>query len=831
MQTQYGHASPWRAVSCSQHCIGLARLLHCIAHIMSLLLELRRTSDGGGQQPSEPPLAAPPDLCLREQDDGVVMGRGLHSLPNSMELHRKHVRIEWESGTPRIRRIGQKQVAVLRGGRQMLVAGPGGNVWNELQHGDILFFLQWSSHFRFAVSIVTQGESRASSCQPRQQQQQQQQRRMAATDCSSSEIRGGSGSAGSSLLAKRPREDTQCGVMGRQAAAGQRAGDDQWLSGWAHRLSAAAEASTSGISSGTLRSRVAEIWRNMGPSRDAMNVFVFAWMMRAPPRPPKLETEKLHREFQGMARGDGALPREMDAFLTACIERRGEQTIGGTAAATTGGAGAAATAGCSGLPAASTECAATSWSVEAAASASAPMTKRSRREPDAVDSLRAAAPTGSTNNEAAEKCTAVRGTDIERGGWPGRYASLPLPTRLPRAIVTPGRHAALVDSGAPPLSNAPGDGHAQTHMLLRNWSLAVAEVQPVAEVKLPTLGFGCHMLTKREALVAMPEALRVGYRLIDTAPGYGNLGAGRRGCKKTMPHRGDGEELLGAALADSGVRRDQLFITTKVHNKDQGFSSTKAAVHESLERLGISYVDLLLVHSPCPHHRGLPYGSRPDGKEAEIRSETWRACEDLLDSGLVRCIGVSNFAAHHIEALLPPKGAARYTPAVNQIEVSPFCQRRRLVHWCHAHGIAVQAWGSLTHGQILRPPKSAPWPTHFGAEKNRGPEDGPSAGGVVETIAAECGLSPAQVLLRWGLQKGLGVLPRSRHPPHIAQNWRARGLDRASAAGAGPLLIADGQPTHTGQPTELLLTKAHMARLDMLDEGRVTCWNPAGSAA
>eukprot|EP01047_Picozoa_sp_COSAG01_P050118 COSAG01_NODE_5031_length_4534_cov_2.710841_4_plen_198_part_00 len=97
------------------------------------------------------------------------MGRGLHSLPNSLELHRKHVRIEWESETPRIRRIGQKQVAVLRRGRQMLVAGPGGNAWNELQHGDTLFFLQWSSHFRFAVSIDTQGKSRASSCQPRQQ--------------------------------------------------------------------------------------------------------------------------------------------------------------------------------------------------------------------------------------------------------------------------------------------------------------------------------------------------------------------------------------------------------------------------------------------------------------------------------------------------------------------------------------------------------------------------------------------------------------------------------------------------------------------------------------
>eukprot|EP01047_Picozoa_sp_COSAG01_P082393 COSAG01_NODE_16806_length_1202_cov_5.617407_1_plen_163_part_00 len=162
---------------------------------MPLLLELRRTSDGGGQQPSEPPQAAPPDLCLREQDDGVVMGRGLHSLPNSMELHRKHVRIEWESGTPRIRRIGQKQVAVLRGGRQMLVAGPGGNAWNELAHGDILFFLQWSSHFRFAVSIVTQDET---GNEP-------------------------------SLPAKRPREHTQ------------HAGDDQWLSGWACRLSAAAE--------------------------------------------------------------------------------------------------------------------------------------------------------------------------------------------------------------------------------------------------------------------------------------------------------------------------------------------------------------------------------------------------------------------------------------------------------------------------------------------------------------------------------------------------------------------------------------------------------------
>jgi hypothetical protein len=155
---------------------------------MPLLLELRRTSDGGGQQPNEPLLATPPDLSLREQDGGVVMGRGLHSLPKSEQLHRKHVEIEWDSRTPRIRRIGQNQVAVQREGRQMLVAGPGGNVWNELQHGDILFFLQWSRNFRFAVSIVTQGVQR----QP-------------------------------SLPAKRLWDDTQ------------HTGDDQWLSGWAHQ--------------------------------------------------------------------------------------------------------------------------------------------------------------------------------------------------------------------------------------------------------------------------------------------------------------------------------------------------------------------------------------------------------------------------------------------------------------------------------------------------------------------------------------------------------------------------------------------------------------------
>jgi len=154
---------------------------------------------------------------------------------------------------------------------------------------------------------------------------------------------------------------------------------------------------------------------------------------------------------------------------------------------------------------------------------------------------------------------------------------------------------------------------------------------------------------------------------------------------------------------------------------------------------------------------------------------------------------------------------------VNQLEITPFCQRRSLVTWCRSRGIECQAWGSLTSGQVLRPAVGQSWPQHFPKEKGRTPEDGPTRSGILESIAAKTSMSVAQVLIRWGLQKGLSVLPRSRHPPHIKENWNAR-ADLCSNTGVG-----------TAQHTELVLSEDQMIQLDELDEGRITCWNPSGS--
>lgn len=134
------------------------------------------------------------------------------------------------------------------------------------------------------------------------------------------------------------------------------------------------------------------------------------------------------------------------------------------------------------------------------------------------------------------------------------------------------------------------------------------------------------------------------------------------------------------------------------------------------------------------------------------------------------CIaGVSNYGEHHLDELL---ASATVSPSINQVEVSPFNQRRNLLAYCAERSIPVQAWGSLTAGQQLRPPRNAPWPPGYAKEKARSNEDGTSP--VLVQVAREAGCTVAQVLLRWGLQKGLGVLPRSRHPPHIKENWAAR---------------------------------------------------------
>lgn len=259
-------------------------------------------------------------------------------------------------------------------------------------------------------------------------------------------------------------------------------------------------------------------------------------------------------------------------------------------------------------------------------------------------------------------------------------------------------------------------------------------------VAIPRLGLGVYQSPNgAETVDTVRYALQYGYRHIDTARIYRN------------------EADVGAGLRASGVPRDQVFITTKLWESDQGYDSCIAACKESLRLMGLDYVDLFLIHWPLP------------GK----RRYSWMALETLLDEGLARAIGVSNYLVRHLEELF---GYARYIPAVNQIELSPynFLQRRETVALCAARGIAIEAYSPLTKGRKLSDPRLA-------------------------AIAARYGRTPAQVLIRWGLQKDAIVLVKSNRPERIREN-----------AAVFDFILAD----------------ADMALLDTFNENLATGWDP-----
>jgi diketogulonate reductase-like aldo/keto reductase len=256
---------------------------------------------------------------------------------------------------------------------------------------------------------------------------------------------------------------------------------------------------------------------------------------------------------------------------------------------------------------------------------------------------------------------------------------------------------------------------------------------------IPQLGLGVYQTpvgaTTRSAVLA---ALRAGYRHVDTARVYRN------------------EADVGAAIRESGIPREQIFITTKLWNDDHGFDKARHAFDASLERLGLDHVDLYLIHWPV----------------AGKRLDSWRALERLHADGRARAIGVSNYLVPHLEELL---AAATVPPAANQIELSPFLQRRDTVALCRARGIAIEAYSPLTRGQRLAHP-------------------------VITAIARELEKTPAQVLLRWGIQHGFIVLPKSVRAERIVEN--AAVFDFA-------------------------LSEAQLARLDALEENLATGWDPA----
>ncbi|MER7908700.1 aldo/keto reductase [Streptomyces sp. NPDC096068] len=228
--------------------------------------------------------------------------------------------------------------------------------------------------------------------------------------------------------------------------------------------------------------------------------------------------------------------------------------------------------------------------------------------------------------------------------------------------------------------------------------------------EIPQLGFGVFQVPDDETTTAVAHALEAGYRSIDTAAVYGN------------------EAGVGRALAASGIARDELYVTTKLWNADQGYDATLRAFDDSLAKLGLDHVDLYLIHWPTPAR--------------DLYVDTWRAIGTLVADGRVRTAGVSNFLPAHLERLLDSGGPV---PAVNQIELHPGLQQRELRELHAAHGIATEAWSPLAQGAVLADP-------------------------VVTGIAARHGKSPAQVVLRWHLQLGNVVIPKSVTPARIREN-------------------------------------------------------------
>jgi len=230
-------------------------------------------------------------------------------------------------------------------------------------------------------------------------------------------------------------------------------------------------------------------------------------------------------------------------------------------------------------------------------------------------------------------------------------------------------------------------------------------------VEIPQLGFGVFQIPPEETQEAVEEALAAGYRHIDTAAAYRN------------------EAGVGAAIAASGVRREDVFVTTKLWNSEQGYDSTLRAFEESIGRLGTGHVDLYLIHWPLP--------------DRDLFLDTWRAFERIQEEGGARSIGVSNFRVDDLERL---EREAEKRPTVNQIELHPRLQQPELRAWHADHDVVTEAWSPLAQGELLQD-------------------------GTIETVAAHHDRTPAQAILRWHLQLGNVVIPKSSNPERIRENF------------------------------------------------------------
>ncbi|WP_368298301.1 aldo/keto reductase [Cytobacillus firmus] len=228
-------------------------------------------------------------------------------------------------------------------------------------------------------------------------------------------------------------------------------------------------------------------------------------------------------------------------------------------------------------------------------------------------------------------------------------------------------------------------------------------------VEMPQFGLGVYKVEKGLQIEnTVIDAINIGYRLIDTAAFYEN------------------EEGVGKAIKESGVPREELFITTKVWNTDQGYDQTLNAFDNSLKKMGLDYIDLYLIHWPV--------------KEKYL--ETWKALEKLYKDGKARAIGVSNFQIHHLKDILKNSSEK---PAVNQVELHPLLSQKELREFCSEHNIKVQAWSPIARGRVL--------------------EDSD-----IKEIAERHNKSAAQIILRWHLQNGIMVIPKSVKKDRLREN-------------------------------------------------------------
>ncbi len=264
---------------------------------------------------------------------------------------------------------------------------------------------------------------------------------------------------------------------------------------------------------------------------------------------------------------------------------------------------------------------------------------------------------------------------------------------------------------------------------------------------IPQLGFGVFLVPPDEAEKAVSEALEVGYRHIDTAAIYRN------------------EEGVGAAIAKSGIPRDELFVTTKLWNDRQSGEQPHDAIRESLDKLGLDHVDLYLTHWPAP--------------EQDQYTNAWAKLVEIRDAGLARSIGVSNHLPEHLDRIVADTGVV---PAVDQIELHPAYQQRDVLAWADANGTKIEAWGPLGQGKYPLFEKQA----------------------VVDAAAAH-GVTPAQAVLRWHLQRGFIVFPKSSRKERMVENFDLFGFELTAdeVAAIDALDTGDGSGRVSAHPSEV----------------------------